>query len=68
MFTVIYDANVLHPAPLRDLVIRVARLRFCHVPLTDAILDEVFDSLLERRTDLDPKELSPASGEKVVHA
>lgn len=57
MFTAVYDANVLYPAPLRDLLIRLARTRLFHGRWTDAILDEVFRSLLGNRPDLDPAAL-----------
>lgn len=53
MFTVVYDANVLYPAPLRDILIRLARTRLFHARWTDAILDEVFRNLSAKRPDLD---------------
>ena len=53
MFTVVYDANVLYPAPLRDLLIRLARTRLFHGRWTEQILDEVFASLAAKRPDLD---------------
>lgn len=53
MFTVVYDANVLYPAPLRDLLIRLARTRLFHGRWTEQILDEVFASLAKKRPDLD---------------
>lgn len=53
MFTVVYDANVLYPAPLRDLLIRLARTRLFHARWTEKILDEVFTSLAAKRPDLD---------------
>lgn len=57
MFTVVYDANVLYSAPLRDLLVRLARTRLFHGRWTDAILDEVFRSLIANRPDLDPAAL-----------
>jgi len=57
VFTVVYDANVLYSAPLRDLLIRLARTRLFHGRWTNAILDEVFRSLVANRPDLDPTAL-----------
>jgi predicted nucleic acid-binding protein len=52
--TVVYDANVLHPAPVRDLLIRLAQRRTLNVRArwTEKILDEMVDSILARRPDL----------------
>lgn len=47
-FVVIYDACVLHPAPLRDLLIRIARTGVVQAKWTDKILDECFESILRR--------------------
>jgi predicted nucleic acid-binding protein len=49
---VIYDACVLHPAPLRDLLIRLARAGLVQARWTDQILDECFRSILRRRPEL----------------
>ncbi len=49
---VVYDACVLHPAPLRDLLIRIARAGLVRARWTDAILDECFRSILRRRPEL----------------
>ena len=57
MFTVVYDANVLYPAPLRDLLIRLGRTRLFHARWTEAILDETFRSLEAKRPDLDAEAL-----------
>ena len=51
-FVVIYDACVLHPAPLRDLLLRIAETGLVQAKWTDEILDEVFESIRERRPDL----------------
>ncbi len=53
-FVVLYDACVLHPAPLRDLLIRLARTGLVRARWSDLILDECFRSILERRPDLQP--------------
>ena len=49
---VVYDACVLHPAPLRDLLIRLARSGLVRARWTDAILDKCFRSILRRRPAL----------------
>lgn len=54
---VLYDANVLYPNTLRDVLIRVAMAGLVRARWTDAILDEVFEHLKENRPDLDPARL-----------
>lgn len=56
-FTVIYDANVLYPNLLRDLLIRVAQAGLVRARWTDEILGEVFRNLTKNRPDLDPERL-----------
>ena len=56
-FTVVYDANVLYPAPLRDLLIRLAMTGLFRARWTDDILDEVFRNILEDRPELKPEQL-----------
>ena len=51
-FVVIYDACVLYPAPLRDLLIRLAMTGLFSARWTDQIHDEWIDNLLKRRSDL----------------
>lgn len=51
-FIVVYDACVLHPAPLRDLLLRIAESRVVRARWTDEILDETFASIQARRPDL----------------
>jgi len=53
----LYDANVLYPAPLRDLLIRLARAGVVSARWTDAIHDEWMRSLLRNRPDLEPEKL-----------
>lgn len=55
--TVVYDANVLYPAPLRDLLIRLGKTDLIRARWTDAILDEVFRSILRDRPDLNAEDL-----------
>ncbi len=51
-FVVIYDACVLYPAPLRDLLLRVARTGLVRARWTERILDECFENLMANRPDL----------------
>jgi predicted nucleic acid-binding protein len=57
-FVVVYDASVLYPNVLRDLLVRIAQARLVQAKWTDQILDEVFGSLTKNRPDLDPKRLA----------
>lgn len=56
-FTVGYDACALYPAPLRDLLVRVANTGLVRARWTDRILDECFENILEERKDLKPEAL-----------
>jgi hypothetical protein len=51
-FVVIYDACVLYPAPLRDLLIRLAGKRLVRARWTEQILDECFTNIAANRPDL----------------
>lgn len=57
-FTVVYDANVLYPSILRDVLIRLANGGNFHARWTDMILDEVFSNLSKNRPDLDTTKLN----------
>lgn len=57
MLVVVYDANVLYPSTLRDVLIRVGLARLVQPKWTDRILDEVFRNLRANRPDLDPARL-----------
>jgi predicted nucleic acid-binding protein len=57
-FVVIYDACVLFPAPLRDLLIRVALTGMVRARWSDAILAECFASIASQRPDLKPEALA----------
>lgn len=57
-FIVVYDACVLYPAPLRDLLIRLARTGVFRARWTEQILDEVFRNLCKNRPDLDEEKLA----------
>jgi hypothetical protein len=52
-FTAIYDACVLYPAPLRDLLIRLGRTSLFRAHWTDRIHDEWMRSVIADRPDLD---------------
>lgn len=56
-FTVVYDANVLYPTMLRDILIRLAGTGIYQARWTEDILDEVFRNLQANRPDLDPSKL-----------
>lgn len=55
--TVIYDANVLYPAPLRDLLLQLATTGAFRAHYTSEILDEVFRNLAHNRPELSPSSL-----------
>lgn len=57
-FVVLYDANVLYPSTLRDLLIRLAQAGLVQAKWSNQILDEVFGSLTANRPDLDPQRLA----------
>lgn len=56
-FIVVYDACVLHPAPLRDLLIRIAQAGIVRARWSDRILDECFESIVARRPTVDTEAL-----------
>lgn len=51
-FTVVYDANVLYPAPLRDLLMRLALKDLVRARWSARILDEMQRAILSTRPDL----------------
>ncbi len=57
MAVVIYDASVLHPSTLRDLLIRIAQYGLVQAKWTDAILDETFRSIARRLPELSHERL-----------
>jgi hypothetical protein len=56
-FTALYDACVLYPAPLRDLLMHLALTDLFCARWTDRIHDEWIQSLLAKRPDLKPEQL-----------
>lgn len=57
-FTALYDADVLHPPGVRDLLIRLGQTGLFRARWTEQILDEMVESVLRRRPDLDPSRLA----------
>lgn len=53
----LYDACVLYPSTLRDLLIRIAQAGLVQAKWTDRILDEVFDAISARRPDIQAETL-----------
>lgn len=51
-FVVLYDACVLYPAPVRDLLLRVALAGVVRARWSDEILDECFRNIVANRPDL----------------
>ncbi len=51
-FVAIYDANVLYPGSLRDLLIRLGQTGLFQAKWTDQILDEMIDAIVAAQPDL----------------
>ncbi len=56
-FTVVYDANVLYPAPLRDFLMRLALTDLFRARWSEDIHDEWMRKVLESRPDLKREQL-----------
>lgn len=56
-FVVIYDACVLYPAPIRDLLLRIANTGVVRARWSERILDECFRNITAQRADLAPSAL-----------
>jgi hypothetical protein len=56
--TVLYDACVLYPAPLRDLLVRLALMDLFQARWTDQIHDEWIRNVLAKRPDIAPAKLA----------
>lgn len=61
-FTALYDANVLYPAPLRDLLMNLALTGVYRARWLARIHDEWKRNLLINRPDLDRTQLDRTSG------
>lgn len=57
-FTALYDSCVLYPAPLRDLLMRLALTELFRARWTDAIHEEWIRNVLADREDLSPEQLA----------
>jgi hypothetical protein len=57
-FTVVYDACVLYPAPLRDLLMQLALSDLYRARWSEAIHDEWTRNVLERRSDVTAAQLN----------
>lgn len=57
-FIVVYDACVLYPAPLRDLLIRLGVSGLVRARWSETILDECFGSIAKQRPDLSAEALT----------
>ena len=57
-YAVIYDACVLYPAPLRDLLIQLATANLFRAQWSDRIHDEWCRGLLAQRGDIEPAKLA----------
>ncbi len=51
-FVVVYDACVLYPAPLRDLLVRVGKAGLVQARWSHAILDECFHAIHRERPEI----------------
>lgn len=60
-FTVVYDANVLYPAPLRDFLMHLALTGIYRARWTDEIHEEWKRNLLHNRPDLTLEQLDRTS-------
>ena len=56
-YTVVLDACVLYPAPIRDILLSLAHQGLCHARWTDKINEEWIGNLLRNRPDLNPAKL-----------
>lgn len=57
-FTVVLDACVLYPAPIRDILLSLAAEELFKVKWSDIIQDEWLRNLLKNRTDLNKEHLN----------
>ena len=67
-FTVLYDACVLYPAPVRDVLMHLALADIYHARWTNAIHDEWIRSVLKNRSDLTRAQLERTRDLMNAHA
>lgn len=60
-FTVVYDACVLYPASIRDLVVELARTGLLRAKWTARIHAEWIDAVIRQRPELDRARLERAA-------
>jgi hypothetical protein len=56
--TAVYDANILYPAPLRDLFIRLAQTGVVRARWTETIHDEWVRNVLKDNPQISPERLA----------
>jgi hypothetical protein len=61
--TAVYDANILYPAPLRDLFIRVAQAGLVRARWTETIHEEWIRNVLKDNPPLSAERLARTRGE-----
>lgn len=66
--TVVYDACVLYPAPLRDFLMQLALANTCRARWTNLIHDEWIRNVLKQRPDLIPADLARTRELMNLHA
>jgi hypothetical protein len=66
-FTVLYDACVLYPAPLRDLLLRLALTDLYRARWSEAIHEEWIGAVLRNRPDLSRQQLERTSALMNAH-
>lgn len=59
---VLYDANVLYPNTLRDILIRLAQAGLAHARWTDRILDEMVRAIGRTRSNIEPARIARLRG------
>ncbi|MDD4890373.1 MAG: PIN domain-containing protein [Phycisphaerae bacterium] len=67
-FTVVYDACVLYPAPLRDFLMHLALADMFRARWTDRIHEEWIRNLLKNRTDLSREQIERTRDSMNAHA
>jgi hypothetical protein len=58
LVTALFDANILYPAPLRDIFVRLAQAAMLQAKWTEQIHDEWVRSVLRDKPQLSPDRLA----------